>query len=128
MQRRNRRRLQDLRHPGKYRQAGKPEKELRKLEGQTQAARDYAARQEIDRHWLFIATVGRFRIEHALVAEFEGHRAGFAERHRAIKARAAAGVAGAGDLLDLDPDRILVAIDAPLDDALGVAAGLALLP
>src|SRR5580704_4741470 len=120
MQRRNRRRLQDLRHPGKYRQAWQPEKELRKLEGQTQAARDHAARQEIDRRELFIATVGRFRIEHALIAEFERRRTRLAERHRAIKARAAAGVAGAGDLLDLDPNRVLVAVDAHLDDALGV--------
>ena len=32
------------------------------------------------------------------------------------------------DLLDLDPDRVLVAIDAHLDDALGVAGRLALLP
>src|SRR5580693_4119800 len=72
--------------------------------------------------------IRRLRIEHALIAEFERHRAGFAERHRAIKTRAAAGVAGAGDLLDLDPDRVLVAVDAHLDDALGVAGGLALLP
>ena len=37
-----------------------------------------------------------FGIEHAFVAKFERHRAGFAERHGAIEARAAAGVAGAG--------------------------------
>src|SRR5580692_5730438 len=72
--------------------------------------------------------IRRLRIEHALIAEFERHRPRFVERHRAIKARAAAGVAGAGDLLDLDPDSILVAVDAHLDDALGVAARLALLP
>src|SRR4029077_18551215 len=37
-------------------------------------------------------------------------------------------MAGAAHLLDLDPDRVLVAIDAHLDDALGVARGLALPP
>ena len=63
------------------------------------------------------------------VAEFERHRAGLAERHRAVEARAAAGVAGAGAcLLDPDPDRILVAVDAHLDDALDVAGALALAP
>ena len=52
-----------------------------------------------------------------------------AQRHRAIEARAAAGVAGArAGLLDLDPDRVLVAVDAHLDDALGVAGALALAP
>src|SRR5580704_834345 len=72
--------------------------------------------------------IRRLRIEYALVAEFERYRPRLAERHRAIKARAAAGVAGAGDLLDLDPDSILVAVDAHLDDALSVAGSLALLP
>src|SRR5580704_12575470 len=62
------------------------------------------------------------------VAEFKLRRAGFAERHRAIEARAAAGVAGRDRLFDLDPDGVLVAIDAHLDDALNVARGLALLP
>ena len=63
------------------------------------------------------------------VAEFERHRAGLAERHRAVEARAPAGVAGAGPcLLDLDPDRVLVAVDAHLDDALDVAGALALAP
>src|SRR5260370_41242136 len=75
-----------------------------------------------------LAAIRRFRIEHALLAEFERHRPGFAERHRAIKARAAAGVAGARDLFDLDPNRVLIAIDSHLDDALDVAARLALLP
>ena len=74
------------------------------------------------------AFVDRLRIEHALVAKFERDRAGFAERHRAIETRATAGMAGAAALLDFDPDRILVAVDAHFDDALGVAGGLALLP
>ena len=57
-------------------------------------------------------------------------RAGFAERHRAVKARSAAGVAGAGaQLLDLraraHPGRNRPAISI---DALDVAGTLALLP
>ena len=39
--------------------------------------------------------IHRFRVEHALVAEFELHRTRLAERHRAVEAGAAAGVAGA---------------------------------
>ena len=55
--------------------------------------------------------------------------AGFAERHRPVEARAPAGVAGArAQLLDLEPERVLVAIDAQLDDALDVAGAFALLP
>src|SRR5262249_12801409 len=51
------------------------------------------------------------------------------ERHRTIEAGAPAGVAGAGScLLDLDPDRILVAVDTHLDDALGGAGALAFAP
>src|SRR5579864_4354613 len=72
--------------------------------------------------------IRRLRIEHALVAEFERHSASLTERHGAIKARAAAGVASAGDLLDLDPHRVLVAIDAHFDHTLGVTGRLALLP
>src|ERR1700730_5221368 len=85
-------------------------------------------RNESTPYQLILGAIRRLRIEHARVAEFERHRAGFAERHRAIKTRAAAGVAGAGDLLDLDPDRVLVAVNAHLDDALGVTGSLALLP
>src|SRR5262249_59450470 len=38
------------------------------------------------------------------------------------------GVAGRADLLDTDPDRILIAVGAHLDDALGVPGALALAP
>ena len=72
--------------------------------------------------------IHRFRIEHAFVAELERDRASLAERHRTIKTGAAAGMAGAARLLDFDPDRILIAIDAHLDDVLGVTGGLALAP
>jgi hypothetical protein len=52
-----------------------------------------------------------------------------AERHGAIETRAPPGVAGAGShLLDLDPDRVLVAVDAHLDDTLHMAGTLALAP
>ena len=52
-----------------------------------------------------------------------------AERHRAVEARTPSGVAGARPLLlDLEPYRVLIAIDPHLDDALDVAGGLALLP
>ena len=52
-----------------------------------------------------------------------------AERHGAVEARAPPGVAGARPgLLDLDPHGVLIAVDAHLDHALGVAGGLALAP
>src|SRR5262249_58047984 len=72
----------------------------------------------------------RVRIERPLaVAKLERHRPGLAQRHRAVEARAPAGVAGAGTLLlDPDPHRVLVAIDAHLDDALRVAGGFAFAP
>jgi hypothetical protein len=60
-----------------------------------------------------------FRIKDALAAEFERDGAALADRHRAVEAGGAAGMAGSAHLLDLDPDRVLVAIDAHLDDALG---------
>src|ERR1700754_798946 len=47
---------------------------------------------------------------------------------RAVEARAPPGVAGRARLLDLDPDRVLVAVHSHLDHALGVAGGLALAP
>src|SRR5262249_39140134 len=76
--------------------------------------------------------VHRFRIKDARVAKFELCLAelalGRAERHGAIKTRPSSGMAGAGDLFDLDPNRVLVAIDAHVDDALRVAGGLALFP
>ena len=74
--------------------------------------------------------VDRLRIERLVgVAEFERHRAGLPERHGAVEARAPPGVAGArARLLDLEPDRVLVAVDAHLDDALDVAGAFALLP
>src|SRR5690242_20868134 len=69
------------------------------------------------------------RIEHARVAKFELHGAAFLpKRHRAVKTGAATRVAGAGHLLDLDPDGILVAIDPKLDDPLGVTRGPTLAP
>src|SRR5262245_57031683 len=45
----DRRRLQDLRSAGKYRQARQPEKELRKLEDRPQAAADHAKGRRITR-------------------------------------------------------------------------------
>src|SRR5262249_17715622 len=82
----------------------------------------------INRHSLLVA-IHRLRIERLLAVERQRHRAVLAERHHPIEARAPAGVAGAGAvLLDLDPDRVLVAVDAHLDDALGVAGLLALAP
>src|SRR6516164_4400177 len=76
--------------------------------------------------------VRRFRIKNACVAKFELGPAqlalGRAERHGAIKTRPSSGMAGAGDLFDLDPNRVLVAIDAHVDDALRVAGGLAFFP
>src|SRR5712691_11747206 len=70
------------------------------------------------------------RIEQLLaVAKLERDRAGVAERHRAVEARAPAGMAGAGTgLLDPDPHRVLIAVDPHLDDALRVAGRLALAP
>src|SRR6516162_10560828 len=76
--------------------------------------------------------VRRFRIENALVAEFELRRAQHAvrqaERHGAIETRTPAGMTGAGDLFDFDPHRVLIAVDAHFDDALGVARSLTLFP
>src|ERR1700730_9219940 len=65
------------------------------------------------------------------IAEFEpdGGVGAATERHRAIEARAPPGVASAEPgLLHLDPDRILVAVEAHLHDALHVAGGFALAP
>src|SRR5262245_53961629 len=77
-----------------------------------------------------VLPVHRIWIERPLrVAEFEGDRAGLAERHRAVEAGAPAGVTGPRPfLLDLDPDRVLITVDAHLDHALHVAGGLALAP
>src|SRR5262245_8079486 len=65
------------------------------------------------------------RVEHLVgVAEVEDQAAEVAllERDRAVEAADAPGVAGAGaDLLDAQPQRVLVAVDPHLDDALGVA-------
>src|SRR5262249_45225847 len=73
--------------------------------------------------------IDRLRIEGLVAFERKRHCAILAERHHAIEARAPAGVAGTGTvLLDLDPDRILIAIDAHLDNALSVAGLLALAP
>src|SRR5262249_19036955 len=73
--------------------------------------------------------VHRARIEGLLgVAKFE-HRAGLAQRHRAIEARAPPGMAGARALLlHLDPLRVLIAVDAHLQDALAVTRGFAFAP
>src|SRR4051812_16489737 len=48
--------------------------------------------------------------------------------HLAVEAGASAGVAGRAHLLDADPDRVLVAVGAHLDHALGLAGALALPP
>src|SRR5689334_74598 len=78
-----------------------------------------------------LCAVNLNRIEHLLFAEIENHPTDIVllERHRAIEARGAAGMAGAGaDLLHPDQQRILVAVDPHLDDALSVSRGLALAP
>src|SRR6516162_3540503 len=76
--------------------------------------------------------VRRFRIKDACVAKFELGPAqlalGRAELHGAIKTRPSSGMAGAGDLFDLDPNRVLVAIDTHVDDVLRVAGGLTFFP
>src|SRR6516225_11429663 len=75
---------------------------------------------------------GSIWIEYPRVAEFELGSAQLLPRrakgHRAIETGAAPRMAGAGDLFDLDPDGILVAIDAHLDHALRMSGGLALFP
>src|SRR5260370_23734278 len=61
--------------------------------------------------------------------EPEGGVRTLAERHRAIEARAPPGMASAGSgLLHLDPNRILVAVEAHLHDPLHVTGGFALAP
>src|SRR5690349_1106358 len=81
---------------------------------------------------LALAAVHGVRIERLVgVAEFEHERlvGRLAERHRAIEARAPAGVTGARPLLPhLDPDGVLIAIDPQLDHALDMAGALALAP
>src|SRR2546426_7798348 len=74
--------------------------------------------------------VHRLWIEGLLaVGEIERHRAGFAKRHCAIKARAPAGMTGPRPfLLHLDPHGVLIAINAHLDHALDMARRLALTP
>ena len=63
------------------------------------------------------------------VLELERDRADLPQRHRPVEAGSPPGVAGSrSPLLDLDPDRVLVAVDAHLGDALGVAGAFALLP
>src|SRR5204863_3763755 len=64
------------------------------------------------------------------ILEFELRRdAGLPQRHGPVETGAPPGVAGARALLlDLDPDRVLVAIDPQLGDLLRVTRCLALLP
>src|SRR5262245_51912332 len=73
--------------------------------------------------------VDRLRIEGFVgIAKFKRDGTG-PQRHRTVKAGATAGVAGARPaLLDLDPDRVLIAVDPHLGDALRVAGTLTLLP
>src|SRR4030088_552132 len=57
------------------------------------------------------AAINRLGIECLVTLEHKRHDAILAERHHTIKTRAPASVAGAGTpLLDLDPDRVLIAI------------------
>src|SRR5665213_3867364 len=74
--------------------------------------------------------VNRLRIESLLgLTKLELHGALLPQRHGAIEARTPAGVASAGTgLLDFEPQRILVAVDAQFDHALAVARLLALFP
>src|ERR1700719_4499740 len=46
----------------------------------------------------------------------------------AVETGTAAGVTGRADLLDADPDRVLIAIDAHLDDPLNVAGAFTFSP
>src|SRR5712671_2144686 len=81
---------------------------------------------------LGIVAVDRVRIERLLGAAKIHHERSvgrLAERHRAIETRASPGVAGARSrLLDLDPDGVLIAIDAHFENALDVAGAFALAP
>ena len=52
----------------------------------------------------------------------------FAFLDLAIEARFPTGVAGRTCLIDADPDRVLIAVDAHLDDALGLTRALAFSP
>ncbi len=75
--------------------------------------------------------IDRSRIEALFgVAKFERHRVtALPSGHGTVEARAPTGVAGARALLfDLQPKRVLVAIDAQFDHALDMAGRLALLP
>src|SRR5450759_731032 len=72
--------------------------------------------------------VDRLRIEHLIRIHERQSRPALGSRHLAIEARAAAGVARGAGLLDQDPDRVLIAIQAHLDHALDMAGGLALSP
>src|ERR1700689_3027752 len=67
-------------------------------------------------------------VERKLVAKFQGDRSRFSDGHGPIETRVAAGVTCATSLLNLDPDRVLVAIDAHLDDALKVAGAFTFAP
>src|SRR4029077_5471127 len=77
-----------------------------------------------------LPAVDGIRIERPLtVAKFERHRATLAQRHRAVEAGTPTGMAGPRTLLlDPDPNRILITVDAHLDDALNVARRFALAP
>src|ERR1700749_2071445 len=68
------------------------------------------------------------RIEHLVSIDECQLRAAVAAVDLAVETRAPAGVAGSADLLDLDPDRVLVAVHPHFDHALGVAGALALAP
>src|SRR6516162_51734 len=86
--------------------------------------------QQMLRAALRLVAVDRARIEGLLgVAKLEPQPTARADRRRAIEARAPPGVARAAPaLLDLDPDRVLIAIEAQLHDPLHVAGAFALAP
>jgi len=64
--------------------------------------------------------VNRLRVEQSLrIHERQPHRA-LACLDLSVKTGAPAGVAGSTGRLDPDPDRVLIAIDADLDDPLDV--------
>src|SRR5262245_32094644 len=68
------------------------------------------------------------RIEQPFGVDKDKARTALTRLDLAIEARFASGVAGRADLLDADPDRVLVAIHAHLDHALGLTRGLTLSP
>src|SRR6267378_8700935 len=72
--------------------------------------------------------INRLRIEHLVRIHERQKRPAIAWAHRAVEAGPSAGVARSACLLDLDPDRVLIAIHPHLDHALDMAGSFAFAP